>query len=105
AAEQSAARAAHIQKWRSLSEQQRGEFEKVLDQVQDARNRKHFREAQALLAAFLERARGAEPECEFAKDRWHDLFYDDASGQESQAVAAEAKAALNRVEQEATAVG
>jgi serine/threonine protein kinase/tetratricopeptide (TPR) repeat protein len=104
AAEQAAARAAHILKWRALSEQQRGEFEKVLDQVQEARNRKHFREAQALLAAFLERARAAEPECDFAKDRWHDLFYDDASGQESQAVAAEAKVAWARVEVEATAL-
>jgi serine/threonine-protein kinase len=103
-ADQAALRAAHLQKWMGLLEQERAEYERLLDRAQEARTQRHFREAQALLAAFLERARAAEPDCEFAKDRWKDLFYGDAAAQEIQAVAAEAKESWTKIEPEARAL-
>jgi serine/threonine protein kinase/tetratricopeptide (TPR) repeat protein len=103
-AAQASARAAHIQKWRGLAEQQRAEFKKILGEVHEARDQKHFREGQAILAAFLDRVRRAAPECDFAKDRWHDLLFDDLAEAEMKVLAAEAQTAWVRLEGEARAL-
>ncbi|HLF92897.1 MAG TPA: FHA domain-containing serine/threonine-protein kinase, partial [Planctomycetota bacterium] len=103
ASDQAAARADHIQKWRGLVEVQRLEFERVQEKAQESRSQKRFREAHAALAAFQDKVFMSKPECEFARDRWHDLYYDDAAAQEIQAVGSDARAAWSRVEQDARA--
>ncbi|HXX95432.1 MAG TPA: hypothetical protein VEN81_17560, partial [Planctomycetota bacterium] len=100
-ASQAAARALHVQKWKTLSEQGRVEFKKLLGEVHDARDQKHFREAQALLAAFVERMRSTEPDCDFAKDRWRGLFWGDQAEAEMKVVAADAQTAWSRLEGDA----
>jgi hypothetical protein len=101
AASESKARAAHLARWRGLAQSRKEAFEKAQLRVQASLQGERFRDAWDAMAAFRDETRKQEPDCPFAKDRWHDLFYDDAAGPELSKIASEARLAWAKQEESA----
>lgn len=104
AARQAEARAAHIRRWKAAVEARRGEFENVVRRVQALREQKKYGEAWSLLSAFQEETRQRALDCDFARDRYRSLLYDQAAAREMQAVVADARFAWGQLEEQARAL-
>jgi len=101
AAQEAAARASFIRRWKTTLEQRRDEYEQVELKADAAMKQKHFREAAKLWSDFRDDTKKLETECPFAKDRYRSLLYDAAVAATLKKVADEARAAWTLQEQEA----
>ncbi len=101
AAQDAAARAAFIRRWKATLEQRRDEYEAMDKKADAAIKDKRYREAQRLLTDFRDDTRKAEIECPFAKTRYKTLFYDEAVTPGLQRVMSEARATWIDQEKEA----
>lgn len=104
AAERARARADHIRRWKAAVERQRGEFESAVRRAQGLRDQKKYGEAWNLLTAFQEEARKAALECDFARDRYRSILYDQAAARELEALVADARFAWGQAEEQARAL-
>jgi serine/threonine-protein kinase len=104
AARQATARAEHIRMWKSLLEQTKVEYDRAIRKSQWAKDQQKYREALAALRSFEHEVKKQEPPCEFSRDRYSDLFFDEAVVQDQQSVTVEAKANWEKVKLEATAL-
>jgi serine/threonine-protein kinase len=94
-------RAAHLARWRGLVQNRKEAFEKAQLRAQASLQGERFRDAWDAMAAFQDDTRKQEPECPFAKDRWRDLFYDEAAKPELSRISSEARLAWTKQEDSA----
>ncbi len=106
AGEKAAARAAAIQKWKARLEACKADYDRALLKAQPSRDQKRYRDAWMILKGFQEETEKAEQDlsCDFARDRYLSLFFDEAAGQEAEAVVSEARTQWARVEEQARAL-
>jgi serine/threonine-protein kinase len=95
-----AERADHLTRWKAEVERQRGDYEAALRRAREACEQGRFRDAWTTLTEFQEAAKRAELDCDFARDRWRALFYDEIAAQEAQDVTREARMAWVRMEEQ-----
>ncbi len=95
------ARAAHIRLWRETVQGRKEAYDKALQRSQASVKGERYRDAWESLVAFRDETRQMETDCPFAKDRWKDLFFDEAVASELLKTASEARVAWARQEEEA----
>ncbi len=78
AAQEAAARASYIRRWKTTLEQRRDEYEQMEPKADGAVKQKHFREAAKFWTDFRDDTKKVESECPFSKDRYRTLLYDAA---------------------------
>ena len=101
AAQEAAARAAFIRRWKATLEQRRDEYEQVEAKADASVRQKRFRESAKLWSDFRDETQKLETECPFAKDRYRSLLYDGAVAAGLKRTSDEARAAWTLQEQEA----
>ncbi|HEV3027296.1 MAG TPA: protein kinase, partial [Planctomycetota bacterium] len=101
AAQEAAARAAFIRRWKTTLEQRRDEYEQTEQKADAALRQKHFRDAAKSWSDFRDDTKKLETECPFAKDRYRSLLYDGAVAAGEKKASDEARAAWVLQEQEA----
>jgi serine/threonine-protein kinase len=104
AAQEAAARASFIRRWKASVEARRDEFEQVDAKAEAAVKQKRFRDAAKIWTDFRDDTKKLETECPFAKDRYRSLFYDAAAAPGLKRAGDEARAAWTGQEQEAQAL-
>src|SRR6185295_10640378 len=104
AAQEAAARASFIRRWKTTLEQRRDDYEQVESKADSLIKQKRFKDAARLWSDFREDTKKLETECPFAKDRYRTLLYDAAIAAGLKKCADEARAAWPLQEQEARGV-
>jgi len=101
AAQEAAARAAYIRRWKATLETRRDEFEQMEPKADGAMAQKRFREAAKLWSDFSDETRKLESECPFSKTRYRTMLYDAAVAAGLKKISDEARAAWPLQQQEA----
>ncbi|HZE98213.1 MAG TPA: FHA domain-containing serine/threonine-protein kinase, partial [Planctomycetota bacterium] len=101
AAQEAAARATFIRRWKTTLEQRRDEYEQADAKADAAIRQKRFKDAAKIWSDFRDDTKRLESECPFAKDRYRTLLYDTAVASGLKRSADEARAAWPIQEQEA----
>jgi hypothetical protein len=101
AAQEAAARASYIRRWKATLEQRRDEYEQMEPKADGAMKQKRYREAAKLWTDFRDDTKKVESECPFSKDRYRTLLYDGTVAGGLKKVGDEARAAWPLQMQEA----
>jgi hypothetical protein len=104
AGERAAQAADEILRWRDRLSGQRERFEKALAQAKADAERGRYRDAAAGLADVRDGVRRMETEGGATKERYRELFFDDAAAREGERIGVEARQAWARTDAEARAM-